>query len=401
MSERTGIRIGVGSTLLVLVTLEACLFGSGRLLEVGPLTVKMWLFLASEAYVCMRLIAHEYLKLSSVVFLLSFATLLCIGAIIGILHHSNPDSIIEDVKPLLYCFLLLFVEITMRTVRHLQLVIKIIKAAALIMTVGYASVFALLLTGVFSFGAFYEWMSSGSDEFMFRGESGLFFYKGSLYIAVGLIFFAFDRGRMSRVAMVAAIAGLVATGSRGFFFALMAIVLVHALTGTGGYVRKLRYLVVPCAGLAMLLILFSGGLVDKQESDSVRITTTSQVVNRITPLSIIFGNGFGVGVEERPVHMENSYLEIFHKQGILGILWWCSMFVLWIMRYRKARHANYQYAQPLFLSACFVAIQSLINPFINNPIGIFVGLIALVGLDVLSESRSSNASLGQCELAVS
>jgi hypothetical protein len=403
MSERTEIQIGAGSALLVLVTLEACLFGSGRLLEAGPLTVKMWLFLAAEAYVCIRLLAHQYQKLSSVVFLLSFATLLCIGAIMGILHDSSLDSIVEDVKPLLYWFLLLFVEMTMKTVKQLQLVIKIIKAAALIMTLGYALVFALLITGEISFGAFYEWMSSASDgEFVFRGESGLFFYKGSLYIAIGLIVLAFDRGRMSRIAILGAIAGLVATGTRGFFVALMAVVLVHALTGTGGRVRKLRYFVVPCAGLAMLLMsFFSGELLEKQESDSVRITTASQVVDRITPLTIILGNGLGVGVEERPVHMENSYLEIFHKQGVLGMLWWGSMFLFLIVRYRKARHTNYQYAQPLFLSACFVAFESLTNPFINNPIGIFVWLIALVGLDVLSGALSSTASLGQRELAVS
>jgi O-antigen ligase len=194
----------------------------------------------------------------------------------------------------------------------------------------------------------------------------------------------------------------VATGTRGFFFALVAIVLVHALTGIGGHVRQLRYLVVPSAGLAMLMIvLFSGELVGKQESDSVRITTASQVMDRITPLTVILGNGFGVGVEERPVHMENSYLEIFHKQGVLGLLWWGSMFFFLIVRYRKARRVNHEYAQPLFLSSCFVAFESLTNPFINNPIGIFIWLIALVGLDVLSRPSSPIALLGKRELATS
>jgi hypothetical protein len=217
-----------------------------------------------------------------------------------------------------------------------------------------------------------------------------------------VIFFVFDRGRMSWLATLTAIAGLVATGSRGFFFAIFAIVLVHALTGIGGGVRKLRYFVVPCTGLAMLMILlYSGQLADKQQSDFERITTASQVMDRITPVTIILGNGFGVGVEERPVHMENSFLEIFHKQGVLGILWWGSVFFFLTMRYRKARRANYEYAQPLFLSACFVAFESLTNPFINNPIGIFVWLIALVGLDVISGSDLSNASLRHCELAVS
>jgi hypothetical protein len=395
--------VGAGTVLLVLIALEASLLGSGRLLEIGPLTMKMWLFAAAQIYTMILLVSFRRLNLSTILLLLSFSMLLCIGTTMGTLHHSDLDSITEDVKPLLFCFLLMFVEMTMRTVKHLQLVIKIIKAAALIMTAAYASVLVFLLSGVISFPAFYDWLSSSSDgEFLFRGESGFFFYKGSLYIAIGLIFLVFDRGRMSWLAILTAIAGLVATGSRGYFFAIVAIVLVHALTGIGGRVRKLRYFVVPCAGLAMLLILlFSGQLVDKQESDFVRITTASQVMDRITPVTIILGNGFGVGVEERPVHMENSFLEIFHKQGVLGILWWASIFFFLIMRYRKARRANYEYAQPLFLSACFVAFESLTNPFINNPIGIFVWLIALVGLDVLSGPCASNASLGQCELAVS
>ncbi len=387
---RKDVRISIGTGLLVLVALEASLLGSGRMLLIGPLTMKMWLFLAAIAYLCAHLVAFECVKISSVVFVLSFATLLCIGATIGLIHHANLDSIAEDVKPLLYCFLLLFVEMTMRTVRRLQLVIKIIKAAALIMTIGYASVFVLLLSGVISFRTFYKLMSSDSGgDFMFRGQGGFFFYKGSIYIAIGLIFFVFDRWRNSRIAILVAIAGLLMTGSRGFVFALLAIVLVHALSGTRGHVYKLRYFVVPCAVFAMLLILFfSGKLVNKQDSDMVRITTASQVVDRITPLTIILGNGFGVGVEGRPVHMENSFLEIFHKQGAVGMLWWGSLCIFMIMRYRKARIANYEYAQPLFLSACFIAFQSFINAFINNPIGIFVWIIALVGLDVVSRNHS-------------
>jgi hypothetical protein len=398
--------VGAGTVLLVLITLEASLLGSGRLLQIGALTMKMWLFAAAQIYTLILLVFFRRLNLSTFLLILSFSIILCIGATMGLLHRSDLDLITQDVKPLLFCFLLMFVEMTMRTVSHLQLVIKIIKAAALIITAGYALVLVLLLSGLVSFPSFYDWMATVSDpadgDFMFRGESGLLFYKGSLYIAIGLIFFVFDRGRKSWLATLVAIAGLVANGSRGFFFAIFAIVLVHALTGIGGHMRKLRYFVVPCAGLAMLLILlFSGQLVDKQESDHVRITTASQVMDRITPVSIIFGNGFGVGVEEKPTHMEDSFLEIFHKQGLLGFLWWGTMYFLLIMRYRKVRRANYEFAQPLFLSACFVAFESLTNPFINNPIGIFVLLIVLVGLDVLSGSGSSNPSSGHCELALS
>jgi hypothetical protein len=399
--ERNGYRVGAGTALLILITLEASLLGSGRLLEIGPLTMKMWLFIAAEIYTLILLVSFRRLKLSTILMLLSFATLLCIGSVRGILQHASTDSIVEDIKPIIYCFVVCFVELTMATKRHLELVVTIIKSAAMIMTLGYVVVMFMLYIGALSFLALYDLLSSGSDaEFMFRGEDGLFFYKGSLYIAIGLIFFAFDRGWLSRIAAIMAIIGLVMTGTRGYLLALMAVILVQAATGKGGFVRKTRYIIVPFAVVAILLVSLSGQVIGKEDSDSVRIETARQVADQITPLSFFLGNGLGVGVEERPVHMENSYLEIFHKQGALGLLWWASMLILLIARYRSARRINYLCAQPLFLSACFVAFESLTNPFINNPIGLFVLIVAMVGLNVISEGQSLPTLVAHAELAV-
>jgi hypothetical protein len=385
--------MGAGTVLLVLITLEASLLGSGRLLVIGPLTMKMWLFVAAQIYTIILLVFFRRLNLSTILLLLSFSTLLCIGAVRGILHYASTEYLIEDIKPILYCFLLLFVELTMSTRKHLQLIINVIKYAAMIMTLGYAVVMFMLYVGAISFQVLYDFLSSGSDaEFMFRGDSGIFFYKGSLYIAIGLIFFAFDRSWLSRIAVAMATAGIVMTGTRGYFLALMAVILVQAVTGLGGFVRRTRYVIVPCASLAMLLVSLSGQLVGKADSDNLRIETAHQVADQVTPISFFLGNGLGIGVEERPVHMENSYLEIFHKQGALGLLWWASMCFLLITRYRKARRIDYLCAQPLFLSGCFVAIESLTNPFINSPIGLFMLIIAMVGLDVISD-RNSSATL--------
>jgi uncharacterized membrane protein YuzA (DUF378 family) len=396
-----GIRFDVGTSLLVLVTCEAALMGSGRLLQVGPLTVKMLLFLVAQIYVIFRLVAGERLKLSTVYILLSFTLLLCFGSMVGMLRNSSIGYIAEDVDPLLYVYMLCFVEMTMKTKKHLQYVVRIIKAATVLMSVGYVLFITLLITGAVSFGKFYAYLSSGSNaEFMFRGESGLFLYKGSIYIAVGLILFAFDKGRLSTFASAIAILGLLATGTRGFFFSLMAVLLVHALTGIGGIIIKIRYLIVPCAIVAMLLILASGSLIGKEDSDAVRTETAFQVLNHITPLSIIYGNGLGMGVESKPAHMENAYLEIFHKQGALGLLWWGSLFILLFTRYNKARRVHYLYAQPLLLSAIFVAFESLTNPYINNPIGCYVVLIAFTGLDVVSVGPSSTELSGQMELII-
>jgi hypothetical protein len=136
-------------------------------------------------------------------------------------------------------------------------------------------------------------------------------------------------------------------------------------------------------------------------SDSFRIETLHEVTDRITLLSFVFGNGLGVGVPVRPVHMETTYIEIFHKQGLLGLTWWSSVFMLLLMRYRKARRVNYLSAQPLFLSVIFVIIQSVTNQFVNNPIGIFVWIFALVGLNIISNSSSSAVLLKHRDCAAS
>jgi uncharacterized membrane protein YuzA (DUF378 family) len=394
-------RTGVGVGLLAIVALEASLLGSGRMAEIGPLTLKMWLFLAAGLYVVIRLIAYERVKMSTLVLLLSFTVLLCFGATIGLLQGSPLSLIGEDVSPLLYCFVLCFVEMTMRTEKNLHMVVTIIKSAAIIISIVSVAVVALLYMGVISIDALFKWLTSDYawGDFFIRGYSGLFFYTGSLYIAIGLIFFAFNRDWLARLASCVAILGLIVTASRGYALGLVGVLLVQSVTGKGGWVRRLRYFIVPGAAAFMLLILlFSGSVMGKPESDEIRVVTISQVVDQMTPLSVVFGHGLGVGVPRKLGHMEISYLEIFHKQGLLGLVWWSSVFLLLFMRYRRARRVNYIYAQPLFLSVVFLAVESATNPFVNSPIGIFVWIVALVGLDVISMNYSPARDLEQCNM---
>lgn len=392
---RKGVRIDVGVSLLVIVALEASLLGNGRFAVIGSLTLKMWLFLFSQLYVVIRLIAFERVKMSTLVLLLSFTVLLCFGATIGLLQGTTLSLIGKDVSPLLYCFILCFVEMTMRTEESLFLVIRIIKSAAIILSVASVATVTMVYMGVISIRALLQFLSSdyARSNFFIRGYSGLFFYTGSLYIAVGLIFFAFNRNWQAKLAFCVAILGLLVTASRGYALSLMGVVLVQSATGRGGWVRRLRYFIVPGAAAFMLLILlFSGSVMSRQGSDEIRVVNIDQVVDQATPLSGVFGHGFGVGVPLRPNHMEISYIEILHKQGLLGMAWWVSVFLLLLMRYRRARQMNYLYAQPLFLSVVFVAFESATNPFINSPIGIFVWVVALVGLDVLSKKFPQEGS---------
>jgi len=382
-----GVRIDVGVSLLLIVALEASLLGSGRLVVIGPLTLKMWLFLGSQMYVLYRLMAHESIKLSSVVIIISLFSILCLDMTIGVLQHATAELIGQDVSPLLYIVMLLFIEMVVRTKNQLQLIIRIIESAAMLMSIGCIAIAALVFTGILSFVRVYGWLSSSSQEFMFRGDIGFLFYKGFLYVGVGIIFLAFERSVVAKLSIIVAITALICSGTRGFIVALGAVILLHVMTGMMSLRKKVMYVCVSCVGVLLIVVLLSSISPGKAHSDTMRINTMYQVIGRITPLSLIFGNGLGVGVPGWSGHMEIAYAEIVHKQGLLGITWWVSVFILLVTRYRRARYINYTYAQPLFLSVIFVIAESATNPFINNPIGIFVWIIALVGLDVVSRNH--------------
>jgi hypothetical protein len=117
---------------------------------------------------------------------------------------------------------------------------------------------------------------------------------------------------------------------------------------------------------------------DKSDSDRIRIVNFYEVIDRVNPASLLIGHGFGYGVPSRPIHMEISYLEIFHKQGLIGLLFWLILFFYIIIQYFKI-NINYKYiAMPFLLSVIFIYLQSLTNPFMNNPIGLTMILLTIV-----------------------
>jgi len=292
----------------------------------------------------------------------------------------------EDVSPLLSFLTLLFFEFTIRSKLEINLVIRIIVFAAIVMAVGYAAIIILLMLRIVPFLALYGWINVvGSNEFVFEGVNGRVFYKGALFIAIAIIFLVFKNNRWSKVVASFLFLSLFVVGTRGFFLALALAAILYILIGPMRAVKKLDYgfIVILIASISLTLIFSLFG--DKTASNAPRIDTMSQVLDRINPVSIIVGHGFGIGVPAKPEHMEIIYAEIFHKQGVIGLLWWTSIIAIMAIRLRKAiKNGNQNLAYPLFLSAVFVVLESATNPFLNNPIGMYPFIISFVGLGVLA-----------------
>ena len=117
---------------------------------------------------------------------------------------------------------------------------------------------------------------------------------------------------------------------------------------------------------------------NREESDYIRVLIIEQVWNAITYLSFLIGHGFGYGIEERTTHMEISYMDIFHKQGIFGLTVWILLLVS-VISFGRSVSQKYKETADFWVTAVLmVYLQSFFNPYINNPMGLTVILMGLV-----------------------
>jgi hypothetical protein len=398
---RGSLRQSLGTCLMYLVVFEAAVLGSGQLLHLGPVTVKMLLFTVSVLYVLFALVCGDRIKNSTLLLVACYLASMAASSFIGLVHDAPLDRLGKDISPLLSFLLLPFFELTIRNEKQVTRVANCILLAAIAITSGYIYIVLSLWTGRQNYAALAEWLEPlGNGDFMFDEATQRVFYKGAIYLGVALLFLLFRRRRWAKIGAVLMILNLIAIGTRGFFLALFLTGLLYVLIGPMRATTKVA-LVLPVvlAGALLLprLFLLAG---DRSESNRERIVTLSQALDRTSVVSTVIGKGFGFGVPERPEHMEISYFEILYKQGVIGLCWWIGFFALLVARSRRAlSYGKAELAYPFFLSSVFIALESFTNPFINNPIGMTFVTVALACLNVListGEGESRSASAREC-----
>jgi hypothetical protein len=399
ISTPPSLRTRIGSLLFCIVTFEAALLGSGRMLEIGPVTGKMVLYVLALLYTIWSLLSLKSLKYSTILLLVSFGSLLCIGIVNGVVHGADMQYLSTDISPLISFLVLPFFELTIRNERDIRTAVSIIVVAALVMAACYAAIIFSVFSQRVSFETLYDWVGRvGGDDFIFEGETGQVFYKGTLFICIAFIFLVFRKGRWARTAAFILFMSLFVVGLRGFFLSLALCGIFYVFIGPLSAVKKVGIGFVVVSLAVALFPWFFALFGDKAVSNNDRLTAISEVYERITPSSIVVGHGLGIGVPVRTGHMEIIYLEIFHKQGVIGLLWWAILIGIAMVRWKRAvRVGKGQLAYPLFLAIIFVCIESATNPFLNNPIGLYAFIICYVGLGVIAESsnRGSVTSLVQ------
>lgn len=370
--------------LFIPIFYELVIGGSGHYLELGSMTARMFLYFIAILISIVYYSVKKVIK-KDIVIIIGAVTFTCLfSALVGFLNHAPIGSILEDFKPLSFFYILLFFSLAIKNVEDIKKINTIIKVGSMILALVYIVVMLLLLTGKIDFLTFYA-RQSEIGEVMFRNET-LFFYKGFLYLCVGFFFFLLSKGKYNTVPLLILFASIVLTLTRGFILFTVLILAYYVFFISKNILLKWGLFLMGLFAIIMLIPILFETLGDKSDSDTVRYAQIDQVISAINPISFMIGHGFGVGVPVRTVHMELSFLEIFHKQGIIGLSFWFGLFMhIFIMYYNLHIKKYKDLALPFLLSVVFIILQSMTNPYMNNPIGLTMILITIVVFSKLLE----------------
>lgn len=392
--------------LLSILIIELVLAGGGRIVSFGPVSLRMILFSAAMIITAIHIIKGSRIEKRYVYLQMCFTAMLAAGIIIGAISGADKSLIWEDVKPLLYFYLLPFFSVAISGIDELKQIQKSIIVASAFMAAAFIIILVLVNLKLIPFLDFYV-LTFPTEEFFYRGEY-TFFYKGFVYLCVGflLVHFSTIKNKWWLLSLFAC--AILLSFTRGLLFAL-------ALTYLSYFVIEKKYPLVALMFVLGCSIFFYGKTFystisdslyridreeqlrvqpshsntlfgDREHSDNVRKKQIKEVFESVTIASVLYGHGFGHGVSERPIHMEISYLEIFHKQGLIGIGCWCFLFIRLVQSFLTASKRNLELSLAFFLSALFIFFQSITNQYINNPIGLGMFMISLTGLGVINKS---------------
>jgi len=371
--------------MLLAIVAELIFFGGGRLIDIGPVTFRMIFFALAQIYVVCAIFKSK-IKPYVMGLVLYFVCSLTFSAVMGLSNNADSELVVTDMKSISYFVMLIFFYITIKNRQTIISVSNTIKTCSFVVATAYLCILIAIFLGYIDYGKLWQLLGS-SDEFII--SEGRFFYKGFLYLCIGFVFFSVESSKKLKVVSILFLVGIIFTFTRGLMLSTAAVYLLYITVFTPLKMKKFIVLSLSMLILVLLASWYIENLGDRGDSNNQRIIALKQVKEALTPLSLLFGHGLGIGVEEKPEHMEITYVEIFHKQGAVGLFLWVTVFVSIIYRYiRIDNKGDRLIALPYVLSTILIYIQTSTNPFLNNPIGMGMVLISLVVVTVLSNHET-------------
>lgn len=379
--------------LFTISLLELFIGGGGRLIHIGPISLRMVLF---SLCLCATVVAIMFPRRRSDGLMLAISLVLVylvihVGAVlVGTIYSGDTPKIFSEFQQSLYWLAAPFLALMLQSEADVEKVARLVVISGIILAFGYLGTLVGLITGVVNLGLLKTILSS-SGEVQFR--SGEFFiYKGFLYLGVSVVFLvAYRRRFWVPLAAMVGIA-MVLTFTRGFL--LSASVATFALLCAQGRWRS----ALPALFLMGAAVFFLWVYVPSTDeaaggrytsSTNQRVQDMQYMADNATAKTLTIGEGYASLIDNR-YQIENTFLWAVWKLGVVGLLFWMVPFFLSAFYYSKIpdRRSNAT-ANAYLFGVVLVYVQTAMNPFLNNPIGLSFVLVALFSLRVLA--RVSNA----------
>lgn len=385
------------NSLLVAVLLELFLGGNGYLLEIGGFRIRVLLTSLCYLWVGVSLLSKPTQRFSIFEWLLlfTFGLVTAVGVLAGIANGNNFSFMATELRGLLYVPMLMFFSLAVTSANTVERIAKMIVICGVLQAVLFLSVIVSMHTHIVGYFEVYSFLRR-SDEFIFRHNPNDivywgFLYKGAFHLGVAFVFAYFMPIRLRLLTIAVLLLAIMFTETRGFWVAIVVTLLVGLLLR-----RKYALLAVFLSTLLLACALFLAGPIStpsaREATDAVRLADIVWIASRIDLPQLFYGNGMGAVIRERS-RIENIYLELFYKQGMIGLLPWLGILVMSTLTCLSIRGRLSYLAIPFYLSIVYTYVVSVFNNFLTGSTGMCIVLLGIVALKVLRKSEVSCAEV--------
>ena len=121
--------------------------------------------------------------------------------------------------------------------------------------------------------------------------------------------------------------------------------------------------------------------------DNIRGDDLRYTIRELDFSMAAIGRGLGAPIRGRD-RIEMTYVEVFYKQGLPGLLVWLALFLYGFHLYRKVPSETKNFGLVFFLTSLFVFLETASNTLLTGSIGMAVVFISIAGLLVLARENA-------------
>ncbi|HZK54079.1 MAG TPA: O-antigen ligase family protein [Desulfosporosinus sp.] len=412
------------NVLVYIVLIEMVLGGSGRVITAGPLTLKYALFLIALIYFAVATLTIPYKIDERNMFygpVFVFLALLFLSIANGLLHGYPVGDVLSATQGYLYLLMILPFTLFINKIEQVREVLRVINASALVLAILSIIIFIFLYIApaqVYSIvNPFLVNTSYGALE-----PSGVLprvFFRTDPFIALAFIHELFtyvnrpdQRTIRSIVKMVILLIGCLTTMTMGLWVALGVGIALCIAFSPG---KNKLYMLLVMMFVAMIIFIPFANSIQQivlkrfSQSDSSFIIKLDQLYTMLNVWihNFFFGTGYGVkiifdnGVMYREItKFELSWLELLVCMGITGFTSFSYILTKTFLNGLRAASLSAEHhaiqIKAMITGVIMLCVISLVNPFLNNPIGLGYLIIVMCSVNVyyktLNRTQSSEKS---------